>query len=61
MYKDLERVLKREYGEDVNITKFSPLHDEDGEEAYMVCKGDVMVCRADLPLSIICSRFEWRS
>lgn len=58
MYKELEKILKNEYGKEVNIAKVSPLHDEDFEACFMVCIGNTMICRADLSLMNICKNLE---
>lgn len=55
---ELETVLKNEYGKEINISKVSPLHDEDFDAAYMICLNDVMICRADMPLKTICETIE---
>lgn len=57
MYRELEVVLRKEYG-NITVDEIKPLHDEDFEPCYAVCRDNVIICRADLPLKKICEELE---
>mgnify|MGYP003313574860 CR=1 FL=1 len=54
----LEQVLSAEYDLNINIVNITPLHDELFDDCYVVCIGNVIVCRADLSLKDICEAIE---
>jgi len=56
--KELENVLRKEYGHKINISHIAPMHDEDFKECYVICHEDVVICRADTGLKYICESIE---
>lgn len=56
--RDLENVLRREYGNQITVSLVKPLHDEYFEASYMVCVDNVITVRADEPLKRICEEIE---